>query len=365
MSKENKLTLIGLAVFVMVALMIFSPLETAIATSSGDDGGGSGDDGGGSGDDGGGDNGGDKGNEDKQESNDEPKEESKSQDEPVNDEPKQETNENELGNPDQEAINNEGAGTTGLQQEPIKDKVQDDPNEYCDTSKNCVGPGVTPGSEKNCVGKYCYGDEPKPNTIIGDTISRGPIHIDKVPNDCKNENFNDKCDWQEQGDDCKDKSKWNKDKCGGNDWDDWNKNCNKDHNKWNKDKCKDHDHDGNDNHNHRHNHNNDKHYYNKDTNIYYYYYTNDYNDNHATVILQPDYSHTNNYHDIRIVIGFDFDTIVNFAGKPEDFVVTGLNINEGEQFNVCMKNENDGKTNCVTATLKDEDKAVYVDIRVP
>ena len=44
-------------------------------------------------------------------------------------------------------------------------------------------------------------------------------------------------------------------------------------------------------------------------------------------------------------------------------MVTGLNINEGEQFNVCMKNENDGKTNCVTATLKDEDKAVYVDIR--
>ena len=46
-------------------------------------------------------------------------------------------------------------------------------------------------------------------------------------------------------------------------------------------------------------------------------------------------------------------------------MVTGLNINEGEQFNVCMKNENDGKTNCVTATLKDENKAVYVDIRVP
>ena len=116
---------------------------------------------------------------------------------------------------------------------------------------------------------------------------------------------------------------------------------------------------------HKHNHDNDKHYYNTDTNIYYYYYTNDYNNNHATVILQPDYSHTSNYHDIRLEIGFDFDTIINFAGKPENFVVTGLNINEGEQFNVCMRNENDGKTNCVTATLRDEDKAVYVDIRVP
>ena len=96
-------------------------------------------------------------------------------------------------------------------------------------------------------------------------------------------------------------------------------------------------------------------------------YGNDYpySNNHATVILQPDYSHTNNYHDIRLEISFDFDTIINFAGKPENFVVAGLNINEGEQFNVCMKNENDGKTNCVTATLKDENKAVYVDIRVP
>ena len=46
-------------------------------------------------------------------------------------------------------------------------------------------------------------------------------------------------------------------------------------------------------------------------------------------------------------------------------MVTGLNINEGDQFNDCMKNENYGKTNCVTATLKDEDKPVYVDIRIP
>ena len=116
-------------------------------------------------------------------------------------------------------------------------------------------------------------------------------------------------------------------------------------------------------HDHHHDHNKDHHNYS--TKNYYYYYTNDYSNNHATVILQPDYSHTNNYHDIRLVIGFDFDTIINFAGKPENFVVTGLYINKGDQFNVCMKNENDSKTNCVTSHLQDENKAVYVDIRVP
>ena len=117
----------------------------------------------------------------------------------------------------------------------------------------------------------------------------------------------------------------------------------------------------------KHNYHNDKHYYNTETNIYYYYYSNDYpySNNHATVILQPDYSHTNNYHDIRLVIGFDFDTIINFAGKPENFVVTGLNIKKEINSMSVLKNENDGKTNRVTAHLQDENKAVYVDIRVP
>ena len=114
-----------------------------------------------------------------------------------------------------------------------------------------------------------------------------------------------------------------------------------------------------------HNHNNDHHNY--DTKNYYYYYTNDYSNNHATVILQPDYSHSNNYHDIRVVIGDDqaFDTTINFAGKPENLVVTGLDLDEGETFDTCMENLHSNEVNCVTSHLQDEDKAVYVDIRVP
>ena len=83
--------------------------------------------------------------------------------------------------------------------------------------------------------------------------------------------------------------------------------------------------------------------------------------------MQQDYSHTNDYHDIRVVIGdgYAFDTVVDFSGKPENLVVTGLDINAGEQFDVCMENQSDGQTNCVTAHLQDENKAVYVDIRVP
>ena len=198
------------------------------------------------------------------------------------------------------------------------------------------------------------------------------MHLD--PKDyCKYNKWDKKCNdgGPGQGQDCKkyfDKclglgpAKWPDNHCKDNKWSK-DKECKPDKGDW----CKWHKCNHESHKNHRHNHNNDKHYYNHDTNIYYYYYTNDYSNNHATVILQPDYSHSKNYDKIRLVIGDDngFDTIINFAGKPENLVITGLDIDEGEQFDVCMKNEHDGKTNCVTATLKDEDKAVYVDIRVP
>jgi hypothetical protein len=278
--------------------------------------------------------------EDKQETNDVPKDEPKQQKEQTN------TNE-ELGNPNQETLANDQPQTTEPPQTPIKDRIKDDPNEVCDVSHDCFGPGVTPTHQWNCEGYYCAGDTVKSNPKIGDTISKGPKHINHP-------DFGKDNKWK----DCKDSKRCN-DEQGKNHWCDWHK-CGDDHNHDNGN----HDHH---NHNHKHNHNSDRHYYNHDTNIYYYYYTNDYSNNHATVILQPDYSHTNNYHDIRIVIGDsnEFDTVVNFAGKPENFVITGLDINEGEQFDVCMKNESNDKVNCVTATLKDEDKAVYVDIRVP
>ena len=57
-------------------------------------------------------------------------------------------------------------------------------------------------------------------------------------------------------------------------------------------------------------------------------------DNHATVILQLDYHGSSNHDNIRLEIGNDFDTTINFAGEPEDLVVTGLNLDDGEDFSV-------------------------------
>ena len=118
-------------------------------------------------------------------------------------------------------------------------------------------------------------------------------------------------------------------------------------------------------HNHNHNYHNDNHYHNHNDNKYYYYYSNDYSDNHATVILQLDYHGSNNHDDIRLEIGNDFDTVINFAGEPEDLVVSNLDLDEGEHFSVCMENEDSGKVNCIDTQIYDEDKPVYVDIRVP
>jgi len=258
-----------------------------------------------------------------------------------------------------------------IPKEQSKPALPDDPYEVCDVSDKCRGPGVKVnenggGSITNCIGYYCFGEEEKDEyeKIIKSGKCDGINDSPKDKDDCLN-NGGRGGPWNGPTPTCNENHKSTDCVSGPH-------NC-KD-NKWSKDKCDDREHNNwckyhkcHENHNHRHNHNNDKHHYDKVTKNYYYYYTNDYSNNHATVILQPDYSQTNNYHDIRVVIGDDyaFVTIINFAGKPENLVITGLDINEGEQFEVCMKNENDGKTNCVTATLKDEDKAVYVDIRVP
>ena len=118
-----------------------------------------------------------------------------------------------------------------------------------------------------------------------------------------------------------------------------------------------------------HHHDHDKHYYNNVDKNYYYYYNYGYqnpNYNHATVILQLDYSHTSSYDEIGLVIGNDYYSVINFAGKPENLVVSNLDLYEGQPFTVCLENVHDTqKFNCVDTKIYDQDKAVYVDIRVP
>ena len=75
-----------------------------------------------------------------------------------------------------------------------------------------------------------------------------------------------------------------------------------------------------------------------------------------------DYSQTNNYDEIRLIIGNDYYSVINFAGKPENLVVSNLDLYEGQEFSVCLENEHDYKVNCQDTKLYDQDKAVYVDI---
>ena len=161
------------------------------------------------------------------------------------------------------------------------------PDEVCDVSHDCFGPGHTEKGDKNCHGYYCAGDNK------GDT-NKGKGKGDGGSYD------------------------------GGHDGHD-------DHN----DDHKHHSHGShNHNHNHGHNYDNDKHYHNHDDNNYYYYYSNDYNDNHATVILQLDYHGSSNHDNIRLEIGNDFDTTINFAGEPEEFSSDGFGSDDGEIFSI-------------------------------
>ena len=117
-----------------------------------------------------------------------------------------------------------------------------------------------------------------------------------------------------------------------------------------------------------HDHDHDKHYYNHEDKTYYYYYNYGYqnpNHNHATVILQLDYSQTSNYDEVGLIVGEDYYSVINFAGKPENLVVSNLDLYEGQPFQVCLENEHNQKINCQDTKLYDEDKALYVDLRVP
>jgi hypothetical protein len=116
-------------------------------------------------------------------------------------------------------------------------------------------------------------------------------------------------------------------------------------------------------HNHNHNYHNDKHHYDHNDNKYYYYYSNDYSNNHATVILQLDYHGTNDVHDVNIEIGNDFDATFDLAGEPENLVITGLDLDNGENFDVCI--ENNGDVNCESGHINSQNEVDYVDIRIP
>ena len=209
-----------------------------------------------------------------------------------------------------------------------------------------ISSGDNPSSKSN--------DEPGTKIKLGPTISRGTLHIKPRIANPNSDGDGNKPVTEEQKLPIKDRIKdgkrdneWCKSHdCGhdggynGND-DDHNHDGHKHHSHGS------HDH----HHDHDHNYHNDKHYHNHDDNNYYYYYSNDYSSNHATVILQLDYHGSSNHDNIRLEIGNDFDTTINFAGEPEDLVVTGLNLDDGEDFSVCLENEDSGKVNCVDTSI--------------
>ena len=141
---------------------------------------------------------------------------------------------------------------------------EDDPYEVCDISTKCKGPGVTPNGESNCIGYYCFGEEEKEEyeKIIKSGKCDGVNDRPKDKEDCL-KNGGRGSDWKDEGkgngdgtwkdgwkDDWNCHTKWSKDKCGGNDWDDWK------HKNWCEwHKCH--------HENHKHNHNHDHHHYDK------------------------------------------------------------------------------------------------------
>jgi hypothetical protein len=123
-----------------------------------------------------------------------------------------------------------------------KDKEKqpyDDPNEWCDSAKDCYGPGHTPNGDSNCLGKYCGGEKGQP----------------PVEDYCKYNKWDTKKCGGDGGheDDCKNKGDWNH-KCkhegGDGNKDHWNGKCSHWWSNWNCHHGKHH-HNNHDNHNHR------------------------------------------------------------------------------------------------------------------
>jgi len=316
--------------------------------SGGDDGGGghdSGDSDSGSKDDGGDEDSGDSGKEDNDNSKDDNDNSAKSESEEPDDNNEPDDADNQAADKEATAATDEAVDTgTSFQADdngeensgdngksvPPTNKIKDDPNEFCDSSE-CFGPGSSKeGEDVNCVGKYCAGGTPgdkdkKPRDINckGDWCGPGlkPDHPTKYP-----QHPPDNHPWK-----CHDKGHW-----------DCHPKGHPDHpnhpNHW----CKWHDC-----HHHTH-HGSSTSFHNHDGDV--------------TVKVNLKYKEKNskNLNDVHLIIGDVYEKNLDLSKKPDEIKVDNLDIDGGDDFAVCLANEDSQDGSCTVAEADNSHDTVTV-----
>ena len=364
--------LFATAIFVLLGLvMITAHLPFGIVFAAEDEGGDSGgkDSGG---DDGGGHDSGDSGKEDN--SKDNSAEEDNSKDDNENSAKSEEPDDNfkpddednqaadkeavDTGSSLQQSDDNggkgEGGDNTAPVPEPIKNKIKDDPNEFCDTSE-CHGPGSKGGDDVNCIGKYCAGGAPDDKKPVGGIVDDG-----------KPKDINCKGDWcgpglkpvQKPDDKPWDKPDHPKYPPHGPDNHPWRDKCHDkghwdchpgghpDHpnhpNHW----CKWHDC-----HHHKH-HGSSTSFHNHDGDV--------------TVKVELKYKEKNskNLDDVHLIIGDVYEKNLDLSDKPDEIKVNNLDIDGGDEFAVCLANEDsqEGACTVVEADNSHDTVTAYLDV---
>ena len=126
------------------------------------------------------------------------------------------------------------------------------------------------------------------------------------------------------------------------------------------------DHHNHDNHDH-HRHNNwcdhhDCHHHNHHTSTHF----SDHHEGDVTVKVETKYKETNskNLKDVHLVIGDVYEKVLDLSDKPDTIKVDNLDIDGGDDFAVCLANEDSDEGDCVVTHADNDHSTVKVNLTV-
>jgi hypothetical protein len=124
--------------------------------------------------------------------------------------------------------------------------------------------------------------------------------------------------------------------------------------------------DGHDDDDHKHHHNwcdsHNCHHHNHHTSTHF----SDNHKGHVTVKIELDYKEKNskNLDDVELLIGDVYDKTLNLSDKPDTIKVDHLDIDGGDDFAICLANEDTQEGSCTVAEADNDHDTITVELRV-
>jgi len=255
------------------------------------------------------------------------------------------------GGGDKERNNEGGKGSNDAPKEEDKQETNDEPKTSNCGGEACTGTEkedstVTPNDlkgtpeeqEKAAVEDYVNEEpgikKPYPPKEDESWTKKGVNHEGwKNMPECKDHKWSKDCKW-DGGDDCKNKG--------------WTHECKRDH--------------GDDNHDHHNNwcSHHDCHHHNHHTSTHF-------SDNHngdVTVKVHVTDYKSNDLEDVHLIIGDVYEKNLDLSDEPDTIKVDNLDIDGGDDFAVCLANEDSDEGDCVVTHADNDHDEVNVNLKV-